>query len=201
MFLLLKANGLDERFNQTIQTMLVKFVSSEKNEWSRFIDTCVFAYNTSRHESTKFTPFEVMFNRTATLPINIAMRNRSPEDVLRLAQNPDDDNYNSKELIERRNRQLEMVKDNIKAAQEKQKRDYDKKHAKPSLFQVGSLVLAKDHICKKRTGGKLDTRWLGPFRIERVLPRGIYQISTSNSTTKNYTGAHLKPYKQPNKGK
>ena len=89
-----------------------------------------------------------------------------------------------------------MVKDNIKAAQEKQKRDYDKKHAKPSLFQVSALVLAKDHTRKKRKGGKLDTRWLGPFRIEQVLPRGIYLISSPNGRTKKYTGAHLKPYKQ-----
>ena len=128
------------------------------------------------------------------------MRKKSPEEVLELAQNHVDTEYNSQELVERQNKQLQTVKDNIIAAQEKQKRDYDKKHAKPSLFQVGALVLAKDHTRKKRKGGKLDSRWLGPFRIEQVLPRGIYLIS-SNSTIKKYTGAHLKPYKQPKKGK
>ena len=46
-----QANVLDERFNQTLQNMLVKFVQSKKSSWSSFLDTCVFAYNTSRHES------------------------------------------------------------------------------------------------------------------------------------------------------
>ncbi len=47
-----------------IKSMLVNFVSTKKQEWSKYIDTCVFAYNTSRRESTKFTPFEIMFNQT-----------------------------------------------------------------------------------------------------------------------------------------
>lgn len=29
------------------------------------------AYNTARHESSKFTPFELMFSRKAILPIDI----------------------------------------------------------------------------------------------------------------------------------
>ena len=65
-----QANGLDKCFNQTLQMMLVKFVHSKKQKWSSFLDTCVFAYNTSQHESSKFTPFQLMFGRRATLPID-----------------------------------------------------------------------------------------------------------------------------------
>ena len=132
----------------TIQNMLVKFVSTKKHEWSKYIDTCVFAYNTSRHDSTKFTPSEIMFNRTATA-IYIAMRKNSPKAVLILALDLVHES-NAEELLERRNRKLMMVKENIMAAQAKQKRDYDLKHVKPSLFRVGSLVLAKDHTRQKK---------------------------------------------------
>ena len=58
-----QANGLDERFNQTIQSMLVKFCQERKDMWDEHLDTCTFGYNTSRHDSTKFTPFELMFGR------------------------------------------------------------------------------------------------------------------------------------------
>ena len=74
MYFFMQANGLDERWNQTLQKMLVKFIQSKKSAWSSFLDTCTFAYNTSRHESTHFTPFQLMFNCQATLPIDIELR-------------------------------------------------------------------------------------------------------------------------------
>ena len=54
-----------ERFNQTLQNMIVKFIKENKESWDEFLDTCVFAYNTAEHESSKFTPFELMFSRKA----------------------------------------------------------------------------------------------------------------------------------------
>ncbi len=48
-FFFLKANGLDERFNQTLQRMLVKYLNTENRDtWDEFLDTCTFAYNNSR---------------------------------------------------------------------------------------------------------------------------------------------------------
>ena len=72
--------------------MLIKFVDGKKDSWSQYLDTCVYAYNSSRlvrmkcsllmyivihmnnfrHESSKHTPFEVMFGRRAVLPIDLA---------------------------------------------------------------------------------------------------------------------------------
>ena len=53
--------------------MLVKFIASKKECWQDYLDTCVYvyAYNTSRHDSTLFTPFEFMFGRQAVLPIDV----------------------------------------------------------------------------------------------------------------------------------
>ena len=62
-----------ERFNQTIQKMLVKFIAFKKESWQDFlyIDTCMYAYNTARHDSTQSTPFEPMFGRQAVLLIDV----------------------------------------------------------------------------------------------------------------------------------
>ena len=43
-----------------IQIMVAKYVQCKKN-WDEHLDTCVFAYNTSCHESTTFTTFILMF--------------------------------------------------------------------------------------------------------------------------------------------
>ena len=53
-----------------LQKMLVKYIEDKKECWE---DSCVFAYNTSKNESSKFTPFEVMFGRRAVLPIQLGI--------------------------------------------------------------------------------------------------------------------------------
>ena len=60
-----------ESFNQTIQAMLVKFVQKRKETWEDYIDTCIYAYDTAQHESTKFTTFELMFSIKPVFPIDI----------------------------------------------------------------------------------------------------------------------------------
>ena len=50
--------------------MLVKFVANMES-WGDYLDTCVYAYNSSKHESSKFSPFEVMFGRQAILPVDL----------------------------------------------------------------------------------------------------------------------------------
>lgn len=62
---------MDERWNQTIKNMLVKFTGTKKETWDEHIDACVFAYNTSCQESTKYSPFQVMFGRVARIPVEV----------------------------------------------------------------------------------------------------------------------------------
>ena len=71
IFTFIQANGLDERWNQTMRRMLVKFTETRKDSWEEHLDSCVFAYNTSRQESTLYSPFEVMFGRLARLPVEV----------------------------------------------------------------------------------------------------------------------------------
>ena len=51
--------------------MLVKYIQEKKETWEDYIDTCIYAYNTAQHESTRFTPFELMFSWKPVLPIDI----------------------------------------------------------------------------------------------------------------------------------
>lgn len=121
LYMVVQANGLVERYNQTLQGMLAKYVSSStKNDWSSFIDTCVFAYNTSRHESSKFTPFNLMFGHCATLPIDLDISRTTPEEVASRYHSSIDPDMSDVE--EERTRCLEVAKRNIASAQEKQSR-------------------------------------------------------------------------------
>ena len=134
-----------------------------------------------------------MFGRCATLPIDLDVRAALPEEEASRflgMQEPD-----QVKLAEEKERLLEEAKTNIIAAQARQKAAYDKKHAQSDRFQKGQLVLKKDFTRKKRKGGKLDTRFLGPYIIQRELRRGTYELVTEDGkSTVRATGTHLKPY-------
>ena len=169
-------------------------MSTKKEAWSAYLDTCVFAYNTSHHESTKFTPFELMFGRKATLPIDLELQKASPEEVCQKFHTLYEPNTSA--ILREHAQCLETAKQNILVAQMKQKENYDQKYAKPEWFQVNQVVLKKDFTRKKTKGGKLKERYLGPYTITKVLPHGTYELADSSDELKTLrsTGAHLKPY-------
>ena len=76
---------------------------------------------------------------------------------------------------------LEKAKQNVEGTQEKQKADYDKKHANPSVYAIGSKVLVKDFTLKKRKEGKLNFRWLGPYYIMKNIGKGSYLLQEEST--------------------
>ena len=94
-------------------------------------------------------------------------------------------------LMEGRSTLIEEAKANIEAAQEKQREHYNRKHANPEAFLVGSKVLIKDFTRRKRQGGKMDFRWLGPYTIEK---RAYLLRHDAGKSSKRVNGAHMKPY-------
>ncbi|KAL5477394.1 hypothetical protein EMCRGX_G024189 [Ephydatia muelleri] len=69
-----QSNGLDERFNQTLQRQLLKFVESEQNSWDQFLDAILFSYRVSCQDSTKHSPFYLVYDRQPRLPIEFTMK-------------------------------------------------------------------------------------------------------------------------------
>lgn len=133
----------------------------------------------------------------ATIPIDIELRKEESEDMAaRYHELPEPD---LAALEEKRKNVLEEAKENILSAQKKQKEVYDKKHAKPHLFEPGQLVLKKDFTRRKRKGGKLDSKFIGPFVIVKTLGKGTYLLGRPGTLegTVQATGAHLKPYSTP----
>lgn len=104
-----------------------------------------------------------------------------------------------KKMAEAEKATLEKAKMNIITAQEKQKQTYDRKHCTSSeIYCVGSAVLKKDFIRKKRKGGKLDSTWVGPYTITRVLGKGLYRLESFNNPPTiicRVNGVHLKPWR------
>ena len=63
-------NGQVERFNQTLLQMLGTLENSKKSDWKSYVQPLVHAYNATRHDTTGFSPFYLMFGRHPRLAVD-----------------------------------------------------------------------------------------------------------------------------------
>ena len=80
-----QATALCERQMHTFSDMLSMYVSSDQKNWADLLPFLVFSYNTSRQESTGYTPFYLIFSREAKVPLDIEL-NVSPEPLTPAAE-------------------------------------------------------------------------------------------------------------------
>ena len=66
-----QTNGIQERFNRTIEDMLSKFASTNQRDWDEYLPLLLLAYRSSVHESTKQTAYMMFFGCHALLPVNL----------------------------------------------------------------------------------------------------------------------------------
>ena len=79
-------NGMVERFNQTLIKMLGT-LEEKQRDWKSYVSTLVHAYNATRHDSTGYTPFFLMFGRHPRLAIDAYLRLNSDTEKIRSRDN------------------------------------------------------------------------------------------------------------------
>ncbi|CAK9301283.1 unnamed protein product [Gordionus sp. m RMFG-2023] len=135
-----QANGMVERANRN------------QKDWPGVLPGIVFAYNTSRHESSKFTPYEMMYGRKDLLPCE---DDREPDTDL---DDLSDTDYecNFQRRADNMKGIFKTAAKNIVKAQLKQQRDY-KTHnaAKNALYHINDKVLVWNNRRADRKGGKM----------------------------------------------
>ena len=161
-----QTNGMLERFHATLKRMLGKKQEAEKN-WDLFLPYVLFAYRTTIHSSTGFSPYQLLYGREA----------RGPEAVLKEAWTGEEHLpvKTAQYLLDVQKRlelgQLLMAQ-NDKKSKDDRKRIYDRQADEDPLIE-GEEVLVRLPVEPRG----LVEKWQGPFRVmERVSPV-IYKIS------------------------
>ena len=146
-----QSNGQTERFNKTLGVALTVQVPEDKEKWSDFLQPATYAYNTSVNETTGFTPFELVYGYNPDIGI-----------CARIGYNPgviNDTDLNNKRAI---------AKANIEKSQQRNQLYANRKRISCNL-KPGDLVLIFSKPLKMQKGGKLEDRWIGPYRIDKQI--------------------------------
>ncbi len=191
-----QTNGLVERFNQTIQNMLLKACSAEQDDWDDFLTELVFAYNTSQQKSTKMAPFQVMFGRRSVLS-----HTGTIHDDLESHENPEYIEGQLNSLLNIRRIINGTVKANIEHAQMKQVHHFKKrKQGKKAALKAGEKVLLFNKRKATRKGSKLEQSWLGPYVITSLSSSGVAVLENMEGKPlrQHHNVLHLKRFVERN---
>jgi transposase InsO family protein len=143
-------NATCERVNQSILNLLGTLPSDQKPRWKNYLQTLMYTYNTTIHETTKYSPFYLMFLRHPRLPI----------DVLLDVNDESGKELEATEYVAKLRESLlqayRQCLENIKSSQSRHRLRYNNRLVKsiPEL-ESGDVVLVK----KQRPTSKIDDRW------------------------------------------
>ncbi|OXA48778.1 Transposon Tf2-9 polyprotein [Folsomia candida] len=166
--------------NDCIQIYLTDSLKSH-SDWDTWLPHITFAINSSKHITTGFSPFELLYGREVVLPTESAF---IAEEYISL----------EKFLSHIRSART-LAWDRIQHSQEVAKFYYDKKR-KHIEFPIGSQVLCRKYIQKKGLAAKLMQYWFGPYMIKRKLSDVNYIISATMSNGRVITEtAHVEKLK------
>ena len=146
-----EANGMDERFNGSIIKILRNYINETQTNWCSKLKWALMIYNSTTNESTKISPYTILFGRTPRTPLSLA--GEVTNERIEVA---------SHEMIRR------VAALNMQQAQESQKRYYDKSRRQQD-FEVFDMVLVKSHAPPRGDSKKLAPVFSGPHMIVRII--------------------------------
>ncbi|KHJ42527.1 hypothetical protein D918_07449 [Trichuris suis] len=152
-----QSNGLVERANRTLSSILAAYVNSRHSNWDDFVPYAMFAMNTMDQWSTKISPFELIYGRVAVLPTDSCF------------PWPESAGETYEDIKKRVDALRDAARINCVKAQEKQKRLYDQRRRAHKPFRPGDLVLLRRVVRQVGRSAKLLPRCVGPFRVIRGL--------------------------------
>jgi hypothetical protein len=142
-----QTNGLAERTIRSLTDRLSAVIEDGTQDWQTKLGAIALALNSSVQESTKSTPFELVYGRQVVLPGEFGAMPKLINPVL----------FN-----------------NVRA-QQRQKQYHDRQRQPAPVFEQGDYVLIQNKMLQPGLSAKLIPHFRGPYRVvQRHIDFGIW---------------------------
>ena len=184
-----ESDGQTENANKTLEIMLRSVIDFDQDDWDEHLAAAELAFNNSKNATTGFTPFYLVYGHEARMPLDLAL---AP--LTKAADNPA-----AAEATARWREALQHASDNT-ARQQKRQKHYADRARRDVSFAVGDRVLlSTGHlklIGERRRTRKLTERFIGPYRVKRVVNANAYELELPASIKIHpvINISHLKEY-------
>nr|GFC26027.1 putative reverse transcriptase domain-containing protein [Tanacetum cinerariifolium] len=174
-----------ENITMDFVTKLPKTATGQDTIWDKHLPLVEFSYNNSYHTSIKAALFEALYGCKCRSPVYWA--------------EVGDRQLIGPEIIHKTTEKIIQIKSRIQAARDRQK-SYADVRQKPLEFQVGDKVMLKvspwKGVIRFGKRGKLNPRYIGPFKILAKVGTVAYRLELPEQLSKVYSTFHVSKLKK-----
>ena len=166
-----RTQGLVERQNRTLLTLLRVFCSRRMRDWDQHLDEVMGAYNSTRHATIGFSPYMLTRGTEKAIPLTYLY----PEFPSRSFESH---GAYVEHILARQQEIHDLVRRNTQQAQQRQKLKYDRA-IRANAYNVGDPVWVFCRYVPQKGSPKLMRDWRGPHKVVHVLQDGRVYILDS----------------------
>ena len=202
-----QSNGLCERCNGVISTLLAKACADDVKMWDERVLEACFLYNAKKHSSTQVSPYKLVYGKNCITWDQRRMEegNTAGDSTEFTLDDTEDRLIGSEDPAELR--KMEQAREDVNSfAQKKQaaknrqnKAQYDKRYAlEQKSLRVGDFVLRKETQYAKKMWGRLQPKACGPFEVAKLTSRTVHIKETkTGEIVTGVTDNLLQKYNEP----
>ena len=169
-----QTNGLVERQNRTLVSMLRVYCSRYMTYWDRYLPQVMGAYNSTQHSTTGVSPHMMLTGHEKSLPLTFFYpeyegKKTSPQVYVR-------------DVIRRQQELNDLCRRNTQQAQARQRKKLRQESSWCKNLLGGRLRMGISERYTTERNEKLLKKWRGPLMITEVHQEGrLYRLSTGRA--------------------
>nr|CAI5822443.1 unnamed protein product [Callosobruchus analis] len=172
-----QANAV-ERHHRVLKTALSSYVAENQRQWDRYLPQVAAAIRSAKSEVTQVTPNFVIFGREIIL---------SGKDH----HVDQDGDFQPMQRHEALKYVFRDVQDRLKQAYTRSSQHYNLRR-RPDTFALDQMVWKRNYTTSDAIKGitaKLSSKFVGPFRISKIVSPWVYQLVDENGRDKGIWAA------------